>query len=81
MAVIDDQQKKHDDERLHSDAGPSNETDRLLPSGSTRDIEPAPSYEELAVDLPPNFSPYEAEYEVTSSGDLFSHDRHLNDDG
>lgn len=81
MAVIDDQHKKYDEERPYSDAGPSSEADRLLPASSTRDNEPAPGYEDLAADLPPGFSPYQAEYDVTSSGDIFSHDRHLNEDG
>ncbi|KAF8596410.1 hypothetical protein BDV93DRAFT_610902 [Ceratobasidium sp. AG-I] len=81
MAIIDDQDKKHDEERTYSDVEPSNELDRPLPSGSTRNNEPAPGYEELALDLPPGFSPYEAEYGVTSSGDIFSHDHHLNEDG
>ncbi|CAL1695718.1 unnamed protein product [Somion occarium] len=32
-------------------------------------------------DPPPDFAPYEAEYFVTSIGDIISHDEHLNEDG
>lgn len=84
MTVIDDQNKKLDDERQYSDAGPSNlnECSPLLGEGpSTHDLEAAPGYQDLPDDLPPTFALYEAEYETTSSGDIFSHDRHLNKDG
>lgn len=84
MAVIDEQSKKLDDERQYSDAGPSNSSEfsPLLGEGpSTRDLEAAPGYQDLPDDLPPVFAPYEAEYEITSSGNIFSHDRHLNEDG
>lgn len=30
---------------------------------------------------PPEFTPYEAEYELTDDGDTVSHDPHLNEDG
>ena len=30
---------------------------------------------------PPEFTPYEAEHFATSSGDIISHDKHLNEDG
>ncbi|QRV88302.1 hypothetical protein RhiJN_16320 [Ceratobasidium sp. AG-Ba] len=84
MTVIDDQHKKIDDERHYSDAGPStlDEHSPLLGEGpSTHDLEIVPGYHDLPEDLPPVFAPYEAEYEITSSGDIFSHDRHLNEDG
>lgn len=32
-------------------------------------------------DPPPDFAPYVAEFYETSSGDIISHDRHLNEDG
>ena len=42
-------------------------TDRFIPSGGE---EP-----------PPEFEPYDTEYEVTSGGCVVSHDTHLNQDG
>jgi len=30
---------------------------------------------------PPQFTPYEAEHWVSRSGEIISHDRHLNEDG
>jgi hypothetical protein len=30
---------------------------------------------------PPQFTPYEAEHRVSSSGEVISHDPHLNEDG
>ena len=30
---------------------------------------------------PPDFAPYEAEFFETGSGDIVSHDKHLNEDG
>ena len=32
-------------------------------------------------ELPPEFTPYEAEHWVTGDGDIVSHDPHLNEDG
>ncbi|KAG8792262.1 hypothetical protein FRC12_006645 [Ceratobasidium sp. 428] len=82
MTVIDDQHKKSADEGTYSDAGPSSEISPLLGEGpSSHDLEAAPGYQDLPEDLPPVFTPYQAEYDITSSGDIFSHDRHLNEDG
>ncbi|KAB5588287.1 Transmembrane protein [Ceratobasidium theobromae] len=60
---------KHDKQPDDSD-----ERSRLLDQGPS--IHPAPDY----ADLPPEFAPYQAEYQVTSSR-TFSHDPHLNQDG
>ncbi|KAG9090508.1 hypothetical protein FRC06_001025 [Ceratobasidium sp. 370] len=82
MTVIDDQSKKLVDEQAYSDAGPSGETAPLLGEGSSSlDREAVPAYHDLPDDLPPVFTHYHAEYDVSSSGDIFSHDRHLNEDG
>ncbi|KAG9092606.1 hypothetical protein FRC07_011619, partial [Ceratobasidium sp. 392] len=82
MTVIDEQSKKLADERTYSNAGPSSEASPLLGEGpSTHGLEAVPAYRDIPEDLPPVFSPYQAEYEVTSSGDIFSHDSHLNEDG
>lgn len=85
MVLIDDQSKKDSfGDGPYSDSGPSDERSRLLgegPSSHNQPLEPAPGYEEMAIDLPPEFAPYQAEYEPTSSGDIFSHDSHLNEDG
>ncbi|QRW02478.1 hypothetical protein RhiLY_01476 [Ceratobasidium sp. AG-Ba] len=84
LAVIDDDNKKLGDERPYSDAGPSVSNDHeplLADAPLTDDIEAAPIYRDLPDDQPPVFAPYQAEFEVTSSGDIFSHDRHLNEDG
>ncbi|KAJ1306369.1 hypothetical protein OPQ81_007375 [Rhizoctonia solani] len=82
MAIIDDPDKK--DRAAYLESGPSDERSRLLgegPSSSTQVLEIVPGYEELERDPPPEFYPYRAEYEITSSGDIFSHDHHLNEDG
>jgi hypothetical protein len=82
MVTIEDQNKKHDYE-AYSDSDPSTEQSRLLGEGPSQPLilEAAPGYEELAADLPPDFAPYHASYEITSTGDIFSHDPHLNEDG
>lgn len=82
MAIMDDPDKK--DLNSYFDSSPSDERSRLLgegPSSSTQPLEMVPGYEELETDLPPEFHPYQAEYEITSSGDIYSHDPHLNEDG
>ncbi|CAE6458786.1 hypothetical protein ACGC1H_003943 [Rhizoctonia solani] len=81
MTVIDDPDKKDPDAFLDS---ASDERSRLLGEGTSSSAPPlemVPEYEELETDQPPEFHPYQAEYEVTSSGDIYSHDRHLNEDG
>ncbi|CUA73512.1 hypothetical protein RSOLAG22IIIB_10855 [Rhizoctonia solani] len=82
MTVIDDPDKK--DPNAYLDSGPSDERSRLLGEGTSSSAQPlemVPGYEELEADLPPEFHPYQAEYEVASSGDIYSHDHHLNEDG
>ncbi|KAG8736598.1 hypothetical protein FRC10_009133 [Ceratobasidium sp. 414] len=82
MTIIDNQSKKLADERAYSDAGPSSGAAPLLgESSSTHDLEAVPGYHDLPDELPPVFTPYQAEYEISSSGDIFSHDHHLNEDG
>ncbi|KAG8759245.1 hypothetical protein FRC11_002281 [Ceratobasidium sp. 423] len=64
--------------------GPSNERSPLLrggPSSSAQPLEAVPGYEELERDSPPEFHPYHAEHVTTPSGDIYSHDHHLNEDG
>ncbi|KAB5588285.1 hypothetical protein CTheo_8270 [Ceratobasidium theobromae] len=68
MATIDKHDKQPDD---------SDERSRLLDQGPSNQPFDPPDY----ADLPPEFAPYQAEYQVTSSGDIFSHDPHLNQDG
>ncbi|KDN43384.1 hypothetical protein RSAG8_06168, partial [Rhizoctonia solani AG-8 WAC10335] len=80
MTVIDDPDKK--DPKAYLESDPSDEMSRLLGEGtSSAALELVPGYEELETDLPPEFHPYQAEYEITSNGDIYSHDHHLNEDG
>ncbi|CAE6464238.1 unnamed protein product [Rhizoctonia solani] len=70
MTIIDDPDKK--DLNAYLESGPSDERSRLLGEGSSSNIQPlemVPGYEELQTDLPPEFHPYQAEYEITSSGE------------
>ncbi|CAE6394488.1 unnamed protein product [Rhizoctonia solani] len=82
MATMDDPDKK--DPNVYLETGSSDERSRLLgegPSSGAQLLEIVPGYEEMDRDLPPEFQPYHAEYETTSSGDIYSHDPHLNEDG
>ncbi|KAG8693074.1 hypothetical protein FRC08_009333 [Ceratobasidium sp. 394] len=82
MATSDNQSRKIADERPHPDAGPSSKTASPLGDGpSTHDLEAVPSCHTLPNDLPPAFTHYQAEYKVSLSGNIFSHDHHLNEDG
>lgn len=55
------------------------------PSGKVADILFGNDRQVLLIpgseDPPPEFTPYEAEYELTNDGDIVSHDPHLNEDG
>ncbi|CCO31184.1 hypothetical protein BN14_05219 [Rhizoctonia solani AG-1 IB] len=82
--IVDNPDKKHPS--AYFESGPSDETSRLLGQGSSSDhggqsLEMVPGYEEMDGGLPPEFHPYHADYETTSSGDIYSHDQHLNEDG
>ncbi|KAF8757979.1 hypothetical protein RHS01_03649 [Rhizoctonia solani] len=82
MATIDDKDKK--DPHGYFESGHSDESSRLLGEGSSSGAQPletVPAYEEMHRDLPPEFQLYHADYETTSSGDIYSHDKHLNEDG
>ncbi|CAE6478586.1 unnamed protein product [Rhizoctonia solani] len=66
--------------------GDSDERTRLLGEGSSSGTQPleiamVPGYEETDRDSPPEFQPYYADYKTTSSGNIYSHDKHLNEDG
>jgi hypothetical protein len=78
--IVDNPDKKHPS--AYFESGPSDETSRLLGQGSSgQSLEMVPGYEEMDGGLPPEFHPYHADYETTSSGDIYSHDQHLNEDG
>ncbi|KAG8759243.1 hypothetical protein FRC11_002279, partial [Ceratobasidium sp. 423] len=82
MTVAEDLDKRHPDVDLES--GPVDERSPLLgagPSSGAQPPETAPGYEEPGEDPPPEFQLYRPKHVITPSGDIYSHDHHLNKDG
>ncbi|KAF8677445.1 hypothetical protein RHS04_06164 [Rhizoctonia solani] len=84
ITVPDNVDKK--DPHVYIEFGDSDERTRLLGEGSSSGTQPleitmVPAYDETDRDSPPEFQPYYADYKTTSSGNICSHDKHLNEDG